>query len=94
MKLTRLGVDVAKQVFQVHGVDRHDKAVWRRRLQRELCKGVESIYGYSLLSALSARTGKWPQRLSPLLVKLPSANRHSRLYSNFAQLKLPAKRSA
>ena len=58
MKLTRIGVDVAKQVFQVHGVDRHDKAVWRRRLQRELCKGVESIYGHSLLSALSARTEK------------------------------------
>ena len=35
MKLTRIGVDVAKQVFQVHGVDRHEQPVWRRRLSRE-----------------------------------------------------------
>ena len=31
MKLIRVGVDLAKNVFQVHGVDRHEKAVWRRR---------------------------------------------------------------
>ncbi len=30
MKLTRIGVDVAKQVFQVHGVDRHEQPIWRR----------------------------------------------------------------
>ena len=35
MKLTRIGVDVAKHVFQVHGVDRHEQPVWRRRLSRE-----------------------------------------------------------
>jgi transposase len=28
MKLTRVGVDVAKQVFQVHGVDRAERPVW------------------------------------------------------------------
>ena len=26
MKLTRVGVDLAKQVFQVHGVDRAEQA--------------------------------------------------------------------
>ena len=35
MKLSRVGVDLAKNVFQVHGVDRHDKVVWRRRLTRK-----------------------------------------------------------
>ena len=35
MRLMRVGVDLAKNVFQVHGVDRHEKAVWRRRLSRE-----------------------------------------------------------
>ncbi|WP_267225608.1 hypothetical protein [Dyella silvae] len=35
MKLTRIGVDVAKQVFQVHGVDRLEQPVWRRRLSRD-----------------------------------------------------------
>jgi transposase len=35
MKLTHIEVDVAKQVFQVHGVDRHETTIWRRRLPRE-----------------------------------------------------------
>ena len=35
MKLIRVGIDLAKQVFQVHGVDRSEKHVWRRRLRRE-----------------------------------------------------------
>ena len=34
MKLSYVGVDLAKHVFQLHGVDRHGKAVWRRRLRR------------------------------------------------------------
>ncbi len=35
MKITRVGVDLAKNVFQVHGVDRAEKPVWCRRLSRE-----------------------------------------------------------
>lgn len=35
MKLIRVGVDLAKNVFQVHGVDRNEKAVWRRKFRRE-----------------------------------------------------------
>jgi transposase len=35
MKLIRVGVDLAKNVFQVHGVDRNEKVVWRRKLARE-----------------------------------------------------------
>ncbi len=35
MKIIRVGVDLAKNVFQVHGVDRHGEAVWRRRLTRD-----------------------------------------------------------
>lgn len=34
MKLIRVGVDLAKTVFQVHGVDRSEKVVWRRKLGR------------------------------------------------------------
>jgi transposase len=40
MKITRVGVDLAKSVFQVHGVDRHDKLVWKRRLKRATWLGV------------------------------------------------------
>jgi len=28
MKLSRVGVDLAKNVYQLHGVDRHGKTVW------------------------------------------------------------------
>lgn len=46
MKATRVGVDLAKSVFQVHGVDRWEKTVLKRRLPRsswlsELSQGVE-----------------------------------------------------
>src|SRR5260370_30191997 len=34
MKLIRVGVDLAKSVFQVHGVGRSEKAAWRRKLSR------------------------------------------------------------
>ena len=35
MKLIRIGVDLAKNVFQLHGVDRAEKAVFKRRLKRD-----------------------------------------------------------
>jgi transposase len=36
MKLTRVGVDLAKQVFQVHGVDRAERPAWCKRLKRSM----------------------------------------------------------
>ena len=43
MKLIRVGVDLAKNVFQVHGVDRNEKAVWRRKLMRE--NWLKALFG-------------------------------------------------
>lgn len=34
MNTKRVGVDLAKQVFQVHGVDTHERVVCRRELKR------------------------------------------------------------
>jgi len=34
MKLSRIGIDLAKNVFQLHGVDHSGKTVWKRRLKR------------------------------------------------------------
>ena len=34
MKVTRVGVDLAKDLFQVHGVDGQGKTVLRRKLRR------------------------------------------------------------
>jgi transposase len=34
MKLSRVGIDLAKNVYQLHGVDRFGKTIWKRRLRR------------------------------------------------------------
>lgn len=35
MKITTIGIDLAKNVFQVHGIDEHGKAVLKKQLRRE-----------------------------------------------------------
>lgn len=35
MKLSQVGVDLAKNVFQLHGVDRRGRPMWRQRLRRD-----------------------------------------------------------
>lgn len=35
MKISRVGIDLAKNVFQCHGADRSGKVVWKRRLTRD-----------------------------------------------------------
>ena len=35
MKITTIGIDLAKNVFQVHGVDGHVRAVFNKPLKRE-----------------------------------------------------------
>lgn len=42
MQITRVGVDLAKNVFQVHGVDRRGRCVWKRQLKRSQWLGVVS----------------------------------------------------
>ena len=34
MKLKRIGIDLAKSVFQVHGVDSHERVQVRKQLKR------------------------------------------------------------
>ncbi|CAM4315252.1 transposase [Vreelandella rituensis] len=34
MNIIRVGVDIAKSVFHVHGVDRHDQAQWQGKYSR------------------------------------------------------------
>ena len=35
MKITTIGIDLAKNVFQVHGVDERGKTVLKKQLKRE-----------------------------------------------------------
>ena len=42
MKITTIGVDLAKNVFQVHGVDEHGKTVFNKPLTREQVAALQS----------------------------------------------------
>ena len=33
MKITTMGIDLAKEVFQIHGVEEHGKVVVRKQLK-------------------------------------------------------------
>jgi transposase len=35
MEITTIGIDLAKNVFQIHGADRHGKVVLRKQLRRD-----------------------------------------------------------
>ncbi|MGB9380248.1 MAG: IS110 family transposase, partial [Candidatus Binatus sp.] len=35
MQVTRIGMDIAKQIFELHGVDRRERPVLRRTVRRE-----------------------------------------------------------
>ena len=39
MQVVRIGLDLAKYVFEVHGVDHHGKVVVRKRLRRDAVAG-------------------------------------------------------
>jgi len=82
MKLIRVGVDLAKDVFQVHGVDRSETVVWRRRLRREhwievLCAqlepgaevGMEACGGAHHWARLLQRLGYRVKLIAPQFVK-------------------------
>lgn len=60
MKLTRVGVDLAKQVFQVHGVDRAERPVWCQRLKRSsaLAIWISAKRTLKLLCAGSVRLAR------------------------------------
>ena len=34
MQITTIGLDIAKNVFQVHGIDRDEKVIIRKQLRR------------------------------------------------------------
>jgi transposase len=65
-KLSRVGIDLAKSVFQLHGVDRRGKAIWRRRLTRDkwlrvLLETIEP--GYEIGMEACAGAHHWARQL-------------------------------
>ncbi|KJV62568.1 hypothetical protein [Rickettsia amblyommatis] len=35
MEVTTIGIDIAKRIFQIHGVDKNGKTILKKKLMRE-----------------------------------------------------------
>lgn len=64
MKLTTIGIDLAKNVFQVHGVDERGKAVLKKQLKREQMGAFFANLTPCLIGMEASRTfyGQLPKR--------------------------------
>ena len=60
MKIIRVGVDLAKNVFHLHGVDRKGKPVWRRRLTRARWP-QQQVRDQAVIDALNAMVENRPR---------------------------------
>lgn len=80
MKITTVGLDLAKNVFQVHGVDEHGGAVLRKQLKRdqvapffarmEPCLvGIEACGGAHYWAAKLSALGHRVKMMAPQFVK-------------------------
>src|SRR5437870_2832242 len=80
MQVTTIGIDLAKQVFQVHGADIHGKAVLKKRLSRAAvlpfmanlppCRvGLEACAGAHYWSRQFRTCGHDVRLMSPHFVK-------------------------
>ena len=67
MKITRVGLDLAKELFQVHGVDGSDKVVVRRRLRRgEMITYFKKLPACLIGMEACASSHHWARTLSEL----------------------------
>ncbi len=69
MNIMRVGVDLAKNVFQVHGVDRDEKPVYRRRLRRaDWLKAIQATVPAGCEIGMEACGGShhWARRLQAM----------------------------
>jgi transposase len=67
MKVTRVGIDLAKEVFQIHGVDSHGKTSLRRKLRRiEMIKFFKDLPACLIGMEACASSHHWARTLSEL----------------------------
>lgn len=65
MKITTIGVDLAKEVFQIHGVDAHGKAVLRKQLRRnEMAKFFAKLEPCLIGMEACGSAHYWARKLS------------------------------
>lgn len=64
MKITTIGIDLAKEVFQIHGVDEHSKVVLRKRLSRgKMAKFFANIEPCLIGMEACGSSHHWARRL-------------------------------
>jgi len=51
MQITTIGLDIAKNVFQVHGIDGDEKVVVRKQLRRSQVMGFFGSWRLALLAS-------------------------------------------
>ncbi len=61
MKLSRGGVDCAKNVYQLHGVDRSGKTIWKRRLKRHQWSLLNEKYMMEVQDISWKRLNRFPE---------------------------------
>lgn len=80
MNITRMGIDLAKNVFQLHGVDKHEKVVFRKQLKRAeilelfankppMLIGVEACGGAHYWARMLTKLGHTVKAMAPQHVK-------------------------
>jgi len=52
MNLSRVGIDLAKNVYQLHGVDCFGETTWKRRLQQ--LRGVGPLIATALIASVGS----------------------------------------
>jgi transposase len=77
MKLTRIGMDIAKQTFDLHGVDRRGKLVLRRTAAALRCALAELLEGNDerITAVLKAVVAEQFERFKYLAQRLDSYDR-------------------
>jgi transposase len=64
MKITTIGIDLAKEVFQIHGVDAHGKVVLRKQLRRgEMAKFFANLEPCLIGMEACASAHHWARKL-------------------------------
>ena len=75
MKITTIGIDLAKEVFQIHGVDEHGRALLRKQLRRsEMAKFFANLEPCLIGMEACGSSHHWARKLANL--GTPSSSCH------------------
>lgn len=79
MKATTIGIDLAKHLFQLHGVDQHGKTVLKRQLKRDQMLSFFTNLPPSLIGMEACGSAHyWANKLQGLGLRIPAKlNSHS-----------------